>query len=184
MLFVLLGLIGIAALVALLAMQAGFVGAIAGVALFGLSSFVTVCLVRRYPTQRKRTDIVAPTSASTPGWLKLLNVGVEVWMDTTEWMNSSSPGSGSLSSATSQRAIAILDLVPGMTAAHPRDFNRAIAVARLKDRSTLRTWKNPVGFDHVFLADPDNRMIYGGYVGWIHSSGFQKAIVQIKRELT
>jgi hypothetical protein len=71
-----------------------------------------------------------------------------------------------------------------MTAAHPRDFQQALAVARLKDGTMLRTWKNPVGFDHVFLANPSNQMIYGGYVGWIHSGGFQKAIVEIKRELT
>ena len=184
MLFVLFGLIGIASLVVLLAIQAGFVGAMAGVALVGLSGFVTVRLVHRYPEHRGMSALVPFASASIPGWLKLLNVGAEVWMNTAESINGSSPPPSASSSTVSQRAIAILDLVPGMTAAHPRDFVRAIAVARLQDGSTLRTWKNPVGFDHVFVADPNHQMIYGGYVGWIHSSGFQKAIVRIKQELT
>jgi hypothetical protein len=184
LLFVPLGLIVIAALIALLTSQAGIVGATAGVALVGLSSFVTTRLVRRYPEPGGMPAIATPSPPSTPGWLKLVNVGVEVWTDTAEWLNASSPVPSAPSSTVSQGAIAILDQVPGMTAAHPRDFIRAIAVARLQDGSTLRTWKNPVGFDHVFLADPNHQMIYGGYVGWIHSGGLQKAIVRIKRELT
>jgi hypothetical protein len=75
-------------------------------------------------------------------------------------------------------------MVPEMTAARPHDFKNSIAVDKLRDGTILKTGKNLVGFDHVFLADRNNRMIYGGYVGWIHSSGLQKAIVQIKHELT
>ncbi len=40
------------------------------------------------------------------------------------------------------------------------------------------------GVDHVFLADRDDRMIYGGYVGWIHSEGLNQALNHIRREFT
>lgn len=77
----------------------------------------------------------------------------------------------------------ILESVPGLTPAHPRDFNSARSIARLQDGTTLRTWKNLAGVDHV-LADYNDRMIYGGFVGWIHSEGLHQAIARIKRELT
>jgi hypothetical protein len=49
-------------------------------------------------------------------------------------------------------------------------------ITRLMDGSTVRTWKNPVGVDHVFIAHRNNNMIYGGFVGWIHSQGLNSAI--------
>lgn len=83
-----------------------------------------------------------------------------------------------------QRAISILEAVPGMTTAHHRDFIRAKALIHLRDKSRLKTWKNPVGVDHVFLADPQDHMVYGGFVGWIHSAELHYAISLIKQELT
>lgn len=88
----------------------------------------------------------------------------------------------SFSEAT-QRAVIILESVPGLTPAHPRDFNSARQIAHLQDGTTLRTWKNLVGVDHVFLADDNDRMIYRGFVGWIHSESLHQAIARIKREL-
>ena len=87
-------------------------------------------------------------------------------------------------SEISRRAIAILDAVEGITLAHHRDFKNAQPVARLRDRTTLRTWKNAVGVDHVFLEDYNDRLIYGGFVGWVHAAGLDQAITQIKQELT
>jgi len=84
----------------------------------------------------------------------------------------------------SRTAIAILEAVEGMTLAHHRDFKNAQPVARLRDGTTIRTWKNAVGVDHVFLADYNDRMIYGGFVGWVHAVGLDQATTQIKRELT
>ena len=84
----------------------------------------------------------------------------------------------------SRTAIAILEAVEGMTLAHHRDFKNAQPVARLRDGTTIRIWKNAVGVDHVFLADYNDRMIYGGFVGWVHAAGLDQAITQIKRELT
>lgn len=81
-------------------------------------------------------------------------------------------------------AIAILEKVPGITTAHHRDFKHSNPMIRLRDGIAVRTWKNLVGVDHIFLADRDDRMIYGGYVGWIHSQELQFALEQIRRDLT
>lgn len=93
------------------------------------------------------------------------------------------PDSGKLT-LIQRQATAILDQVPGITAAHPRDFPKALPIMTLKDGTTVRTWKNPMGLDHIFLAGCDDRMIYGAYVGWIHSQGLQKAIAKIRRNFS
>ncbi|MDF5706421.1 MAG: hypothetical protein PUP90_01765 [Nostoc sp. S4] len=55
---------------------------------------------------------------------------------------------------------------------------------RLRDGTVVRTWKNPVGVDHVFLSDRNHKMIYGGFVGWIHSQGLNQALDCIRRDFT
>jgi len=70
-----------------------------------------------------------------------------------------------------------------MTQAASRDFMCSRPIFTLKDSTVIRTWKNPVGVDHLFLADREGRMIFAGFVGWIHSKDLEKAIVKIEREL-
>ncbi len=82
----------------------------------------------------------------------------------------------------SEKVINILRQVPGMTEAHKRDFIRAVPKFKLSDGAVVKTWKNPVGVDHVFIADRKGNMIYGGFVGWIHSDGFHQAIDRIQKE--
>ncbi|XDE60984.1 hypothetical protein AB3M80_20215 [Arthrospira platensis BEA 1257B] len=48
----------------------------------------------------------------------------------------------------------------------------------------MKTWKNPVGVDHVFIADKSGNMIFGGFVGWIHSNALQEAIDEIHKDFT
>ncbi|MEW6498284.1 MAG: hypothetical protein AB1589_38160, partial [Cyanobacteriota bacterium] len=83
-----------------------------------------------------------------------------------------------------QEVIAMLENVPGMTKAHHRDFKSSNPIVRLRDGTAVRTWKNPLGVDHVFLADANNQIVYGGYVGWIHSERLNAAIARIKRDFT
>lgn len=82
------------------------------------------------------------------------------------------------------KAMAILDVVTGMTAAPRSDFSKSIPIMTLKDGAVVRTWKNLVGYDHVFLSDSKGNIIYGGFVGWIHCKDLQNAIAQMRRELT
>lgn len=77
----------------------------------------------------------------------------------------------------------ILDVVTGMTAASKRDFSKSLPIMTLQDGTVVRTYKNPVGVDHVFLSDAEGSMTYAGFVGWIHCKGLQSAIAQIRREL-
>ncbi len=77
-----------------------------------------------------------------------------------------------------------MNQVPGMTQAHSRDFNRAVPKFDLCDGSVVKTWGNPVGVDHVFIADKSGNMIFGGFVGWIHSDGFHQTIAQIQKDFT
>jgi hypothetical protein len=82
-------------------------------------------------------------------------------------------------------ACAILEAVPGLTPAHHRDFNSSNPIMRLRDGTAVRAWKNPLGVDHIFyLADPDGKMVYGGFVGWIHSEGLNQAISRMRSNLT
>jgi hypothetical protein len=55
---------------------------------------------------------------------------------------------------------------------------------RLRDGTVVRTWKNQLGVDHVFLSDAFDKMIYGGFVGWIHSEGLNQALNRIRRDFT
>ncbi|MBD2229967.1 J domain-containing protein [Phormidium tenue] len=83
-----------------------------------------------------------------------------------------------------KKVISILNQVPGMTQAHRRDFNRAVSQFQLCDGSVVKTWKNPVGVDHVFIADEKGNMVFGGFVGWIHSDVFHQAITQVQKDFT
>lgn len=83
-----------------------------------------------------------------------------------------------------KEVMAILENVPGMTSAHHRDFKSSDPIMRLRDGTVVRTWKNPIGVDHVFLGDRNDKMIYGGFVGWIHSESLQKALIRIRRDFT
>ena len=81
-------------------------------------------------------------------------------------------------------AVTILQAVPGMSPAHHRDFKSSHPIMRLRDGTAVRAWKNPVGVDHIFLAAPDGRMIYGSYVACIHSEGLNQALSQMRSNLT
>ena len=82
-----------------------------------------------------------------------------------------------------EEVIKILQNVPGMTPADPSDFNKSMKFARLRDNTTIRTWKNLAGVDHVFV-EKGGRCIYAGYVGWIHSEGLHQVLNQIKRKFS
>jgi hypothetical protein len=83
---------------------------------------------------------------------------------------------------SAQHAIHLLHCVPGMTQAHDRDLRRANSIFNLKDGTVVKIWKNPVGVEHIFLTNSHGHMIFGGFVGWIHSGGLHQAIEQIYRE--
>ncbi|RRR75853.1 MAG: serine/threonine protein kinase [Candidatus Viridilinea halotolerans] len=75
-----------------------------------------------------------------------------------------------------------LRAIPGMTDAHDRDFCRARLAITFQDGTTIRLWKNPVGVDHVFVADALGMLHFGGFVGWAHAAGLRRALRAIQAE--
>ncbi|MBE9107415.1 hypothetical protein IQ229_21525, partial [Nostoc cf. edaphicum LEGE 07299] len=87
-------------------------------------------------------------------------------------------------SQIAQKVVEILVNVPGMTQAHSRDFRRSTPIFTLKDGTVVKIFINPANVKHIFLADSNNKMLFGGYVGWIHTKGLNQAIEKIKHSLT
>lgn len=75
-----------------------------------------------------------------------------------------------------------LQAVPGMTDAHRRDFYRSKLYLKLSDGTAIRTWKNPLQVEHVFVADSEGQCLYAGFVGWIHTDDLRKTLEDIKKE--
>ncbi|HIK54539.1 MAG TPA: alpha/beta hydrolase [Synechococcales cyanobacterium M55_K2018_004] len=76
--------------------------------------------------------------------------------------------------------VARLNAVPGITDGHFRDFSRAKPVIHLKNGGTVRAWRNPLGVDHVFVADAKGTCVYAGFVGWLHRSDLKDALEEIR----
>jgi pimeloyl-ACP methyl ester carboxylesterase len=73
--------------------------------------------------------------------------------------------------------------VPGMTDAHRRDFYRSKLYLRFQDGTTIRTWKNPVQVEHVFVSDSEGQCLYAGFVGWLHAEDLRKTLEDIKKHI-
>lgn len=85
-------------------------------------------------------------------------------------------------SEIAQKVVEVLLSVPGMTQAHGRHFKRATPIFSLRDGTVVKIYRNQVGVEHIFLADTNGDMVFGGFVGWIHSQGLKTFLQEIKRE--
>lgn len=109
--------------------------------------------------------------------------GVETILNiATEW--NEQPQMANDISEISTQVIEKLSNTPGISQADGRDFKRATPRFKLKDGTMIRTYKNPVGVDHIFLADSSGKMLFAGYVGWIHSENLEATIAEIKKTFT
>ncbi|MGP1384892.1 MAG: DUF726 domain-containing protein [Thainema sp.] len=75
-----------------------------------------------------------------------------------------------------------LNQVPGMTKANRADFRHSTPLLKFRNGVQVSTWKNPFGVDHVFIRDENKCCVYGGYVGWIHSSGLEVTLQTLQRD--
>ena len=82
---------------------------------------------------------------------------------------------------TIMETISQLRSVPGMTDAHPKDFDRSQPIATLKESTILRIWNNPLGVKHIFLENDRGECEFGGYVGWVHRDGLDRMIESVIR---
>lgn len=69
-----------------------------------------------------------------------------------------------------------LQSVTGMTDAHVRGFQKSQLWASLSHGFSLRTWCNPLGIHHVFLADFQGRCRFAGFVGWPDTKGLYEKL--------
>ena len=79
------------------------------------------------------------------------------------------------------QSIRRLRSVRGMTDTDYRNFERSRIVACFSDGTTIRTWNNALGVNHVFVGK-QKQCLYAGYVGLIHALELRKAIVQIQKD--
>ncbi len=83
-----------------------------------------------------------------------------------------------------RRILNKLQAVPGMTNADRGDCGKSTLYLLLKNGVEIRTWKNLVGFDHVFVTNSAGVCLFGGYVGWIHSQGLHQTLQEIRQEFS
>ena len=186
------GLTGAAAITAALAILGGPAGMLGGIAVLGLTALITDALAK-VGLEDLLTAVYCQRRQIEPQGKLLEEINSLSLFDgdIKDRLRSTiidGCGCATVTNAyttdVATEVITILNGVPGMTPAHHRDFKSSNPIMRLRDGTAVRTWKNPVGVDHVFLADQDDRMIYGGYVGWIHSEGLKEAIARIRRNFT
>jgi hypothetical protein len=79
----------------------------------------------------------------------------------------------------SDRLIARLQSVSGMTDAHCRNVSKATVWATFLDGMTIRIWKNSMGVVHVFVVDENNECLYSGFVGWLHATELRKTLEEL-----
>ena len=85
---------------------------------------------------------------------------------------------------SSRQIIQRLRSVPGMTDTDYRNFKRSRTIATFDDDTTISTWNNSLGVNHVYVGKPTQQCIYAGYVGLIHALGLRTAIAEIKQAIS
>lgn len=186
------GLTGAAAITAALAILGGPAGMLGGITILGVTALITDALAK-VSMEDFLTAIYCQRRLSEPHGKLLEEIDSLSLFDgdmRDRLRSTIADGCGCTTvveantTEETKQVIAILEKVPGITPAHHRDFKHSNPIMRLRDGTAVRTWKNPVGVDHVFLGDRDDKMVYGGYVGWIHSEGLMSTLERIRREFS
>ncbi|MGK7939403.1 MAG: lysophospholipase [Crocosphaera sp.] len=75
-----------------------------------------------------------------------------------------------------------LQLIPGMTDGHPREFEKAKSYLNFERGISIKLWKNPLNILHVYIANDQQECLYAGFVGWVHSEGLYQALEAIHQD--
>ncbi len=186
------GLTGAAAITAALAILGGPAGMLGGIAVLGVTALIADALTKvgledlltAIYCERRQTEPYGKLLSELESLLLFdADMKDRLRATVTDGCGCSNAVRDSATEVT-REVIAILNSVPGITPAHHRDFKHSNPIIRLRDGTSVRTWKNPLGVDHVFLADRDDKMIYGGFVGWTDSEGLNQALNRIRRDFT
>lgn len=75
-----------------------------------------------------------------------------------------------------------LQLIPGMTDGHPRDFEKGKSYLNFERGISIKLWKNPLNILHVYVANDQQECLYAGFVGWVHSEGLYQGLEAIHQD--
>ncbi|MGL5131275.1 MAG: hypothetical protein ACRC78_02045 [Planktothrix sp.] len=75
-----------------------------------------------------------------------------------------------------------LEKIKGMNPTHFQNVGYSTPYITLENNIKINVWKNLVEVDHVFLIDPAGNCLFAGYVGWVHSQKFYRALQQIRND--
>jgi hypothetical protein len=109
----------------------------------------------------------------------VVELAVDLAKDLAKDLNDMPQVANDISDVSTQIIEKLLD-TPGMTQYRGIHFKKATPNLKLKDGTIIKTYKNSARVDHVFLADSNGKMLFGGYVGWIHSDDLKTTIAEIK----
>ena len=84
-----------------------------------------------------------------------------------------------ISTPTVMQLVARLRKVEGITGADKKDTTQSNPHLLFKNGVEIRTWKNLIGIDYVFVTNRAGDCLYGGYVGWLHTKHLQVALDEI-----
>jgi Serine aminopeptidase, S33 len=82
------------------------------------------------------------------------------------------------------KVIEYLQNVPGMTDANYRYLVRSQITMQLPQGLIIRTTKNVPGITCVFVTDSNEKCLYAGYVGWLHSLELRKALQTLPQKIS
>jgi hypothetical protein len=155
------GFTGAAAITAALAVLGGPAGMLGGIAVLGLTGLITDALAKvsledlltAVYCQRRQTEPHGKLLDEIDS-LSLFDGDMKGRLKTTvtDGCGCATVVSDNLTD-DAREVIAILERVPGITRAHHRDFKSSNPMMRLRDGSLVKTWKNPLGVDHIFISD-------------------------------
>ncbi len=73
-----------------------------------------------------------------------------------------------------------LHLIPGMTDAHYRGFEKSEVWASIPNGLVLRTWCSRLNIHHVFLSNYMGDCLFAGFVGWPHTEDLYEGLASLR----
>ncbi len=80
----------------------------------------------------------------------------------------------------SHRVVQQLQIIPGMTDARYRGFDKSNLWSLLPHRLALRTRQSKAGIHHVYLANYTGDCLFSGYVGWPNTQDLYDALCRLR----
>jgi len=77
--------------------------------------------------------------------------------------------------------IQTLRSLPGLIDGHRRDFQYSKPYIIFNNGISIRTWKNPLQMEHIFIADSQGNCLYSGFVNWFDAKALYQVLDKIQK---